>query len=153
MIVVSDTSPITALLAVGEEELILSLFGEVVIPEDVRDELIRGHGKIPVWLRVAQVTNLSEVLRFKQTVDAGEAEAIELAKELKADRLLIDERKGRLLAQCEGVAMIGLVGVVLLAKRNGLIPSARELLLRFEREAGMYLAAEIREEALRSLGE
>jgi len=153
MIVVSDTSPITALLAVGEEELLLSLFGDVVIPEAVRDELIRGHGKIPFWLRVAQVTDLSEVLRFKQTVDAGEAEAIELAKELKADRLLIDERKGRLLAQREGVAMIGLVGVVLLAKRNGLIPSARELLLRLEQEAGMYLAAEIREEALRSLGE
>lgn len=153
MIVVSDTSPLTALLAVGEEELLLSLFEEVVIPEAVRDELLRGHEEIPHWLRVIQVTNQSEVTRFRLSVDKGEAEAIELAKELSAERLLIDERKGRYLAQCEGVPLIGLVGVVLLAKRKNIIPSARELLMRFEREAGMYLAEDTREDALRSVGE
>jgi hypothetical protein len=83
----------------------------------------------------------------------GEAEAIELAKELHADRLLIDERKGRRLALQEGVAVIGLRGVVLLAKRNQLIPSARILLQRLESQAGMYLAAPVRETALKRVGE
>lgn len=83
----------------------------------------------------------------------GEAEAIELAKELRADRLLIDERKGRRLAPLEGVPVIGLLGVVLLAKRRQLIPSARALLQRLETEAGMYLSEDIRNAALRTVGE
>lgn len=86
-------------------------------------------------------------------MDVGEAEAIELALELHADRLLIDERKGRKLAIQEGVAMIGLLGVVLLAKRKMLIPSARTLIERLHREAGMYLATEIRDAALKTVGE
>jgi len=49
-------------------------------------------------------------------VDAGEAEAIELARELHADQLLMDERKGRRLAVQEGIPVIGLLGVVLLAR-------------------------------------
>lgn len=83
----------------------------------------------------------------------GEAEAIELAKELRADRLLIDERKGRRLAVAEGVPVIGLLGVVLLAKQTQLIPSARATLLRLEQEAGMYLSDPVREQALQAVGE
>lgn len=97
--------------------------------------------------------NRSEAARLARTVDAGEAEAIELAKELHADRLLIDERKGRRLAVQEGVAVIGLVGVVLLAKRRKIIPSGRTLLHRLESEAGMYLSESIKNDALRTFGE
>ena len=43
MIVVSDTSPLTALLTVGEAELLPKLFLEVIIPEAVRGELLRSH--------------------------------------------------------------------------------------------------------------
>ena len=153
MIVVSDTSPITTLLSVGEADLLTTLFGEVIIPEAVRDELLRGHDSLPSWLRVEAVKNLDEAQRLAELVDRGEAEAIELAKELRAARLLIDERKGRRLAEQESVPVIGLVGVVLLAKTMGMIPSARELLLRLEQQAGMYLAEDIREQALRSVGE
>ncbi len=73
-----------------------------------------------------------------------------MAKELH-DRLLIDERKGRRLAAQEGV--IGLLGVVLLARRNQIIPSARALLQRLQQEAVMYLAEDIKEAALRTVGE
>ena len=112
MIVVSDTSPLTALLTVGELEILLKLFAEVVIPEAVRDELLRSHLHLPTWLRVESVKDRGRTSRYSQTVDAGEAEAIELAKELHADRLLIDERKGRRLAIQEGIAVIGLLGVL-----------------------------------------
>ena len=153
MIVVSDTSPLTALFTVGAAEILPQLFGEVVIPEAVRDELLRGHAVLPAWLRVEAVKNSAEARRFAQSVDAGEAEAIELAKELRADRLLMDERKGRRLAAQEGVPVIGLLGVVLLAKRNGLIPAARALLQKLDHDAGMYLTDELREQALKSVGE
>lgn len=153
MIVVSDTSPITALLAVKQERLLRLLFREVVIPRAVREELMRWHQSIPDWLRVADVRNEAEALRLAQIVDQGEAEAIELAKELGADRLLIDERKGRRLAMDEGVRVLSLVGLALLAKKKGLIISARDFLRQLETEAGVFLAAKIRERALQSVGE
>jgi len=153
MIVVSDTSPLTALLTVGEAELLPRLFHEVVIPEGVRAELLRSHPALPAWLRVVGVKDTARAARYAQIVDAGEAEAIELARELRADRLLIDERKGRKLAVDEGVAVIGLLGVVLVAKRRQLIPSARTLLQRLENEAGLYLSEDIRNAALVTVGE
>src|SRR5919109_1684875 len=128
MIVVSDTSPLTALLTVGEADILLKLFADVVIPEAVRNELLRNHPQLPSWLRVESVKDPIRASHYSHTVDAGEAEAIELAKELHADRLLIDERKGRRLAIQEGIPVIGLMGVVLLAKRRQLVPSARALL-------------------------
>jgi len=153
MIVVSDTSPLTALLTVGQADLLFQLFGDVIIPKEVQKELARSHATLPPWIRIEEVTNQSESARLAQIVDKAEAEAIELAKELHADRLLIDERKGRRLAMQEGVPVIGLLGVVLLAKRRQMIPSARRFLERLDQEAGIYLASELRDQALRSVGE
>jgi predicted nucleic acid-binding protein len=153
MIVVSDTSPLTALLSVGEEKILPRLFGRVIVPCAVQEELLRGHAAWPEWLQVREVADPSAVLRFSLTVDEGEAEAIELAKELRADLLLIDERKGRRLASAEGVPVIGLLGVVVLAKRSGLIPSARELIAQLRSRAGFYLSGELVDRALASIGE
>ena len=153
MIVVSDTSPLTALLTVGVADLLPQLFSEVVIPEAVRNELRRGHSRLPSWLRVAAVANQTQARQYARIVDLGEAEAIELARELHADRLLMDERKGRRLAAQEGVPVIGLLGVVLLARRKQFIPSARALIDRLQKEAGIYLANDVKEAALVSLGE
>ena len=153
MIVISDTSPLTALLTAGEASVLTNLFGEVVIPEAVRNELLRSHSPLPNWIRVVVVKDSARAGRYAELVDAGEAEAIELARELHADRLLIDERKGRKLAEKEGVPIIGLLGVVLLAKRQRIIPSARALLHRLERDAGMYLSDAVKEAALKTVGE
>ncbi|KAF0180855.1 MAG: hypothetical protein FD161_573 [Limisphaerales bacterium] len=153
MMVVSDTSPLTALLTVGEAGLLPRLFTEVVIPEAVQAELSRSHPQLPDWLRVRAVGDRHQVSRFAEIVDAGEAEAIALAQELHADRLLMDERLGRRLAAQQGLRVVGLLGVVLLARQQRLIPSARALLERLDREAGMYLAEDVRETALRAVGE
>jgi predicted nucleic acid-binding protein len=99
------------------------------------------------------VSDAEETTRLAGLVDQGEAEAIELAKELHADRLLIDERKGRKLAADEGVPVIGLLGVVLLAKRRGLVQSARVLMTALRAEAGVYLSDDLVERALNSVGE
>src|SRR5687767_12779173 len=116
MIVVSDTSPINALLKVHRIDLLAKLFGEVIIPGAVRDELLRAHPSLPSQLRVVAISGSNEVTAFRKLVDPGEAEAIQLAKELNADRLLIDDHKGRTLAEREGVRAIGLIGVIVLAK-------------------------------------
>jgi len=153
MIVVSDTSPLTALLTVGHEEILPQIFDEVFIPQAVQNELLRSHNKLPEWLRTVEIKDTAQAKKYLQIVDIGEAEAIELARELHADRLLIDERKGRKLAVQEGLPVIGLLGVVLLAKRKNLISSARQFLQRLEQEAGMYLAPDVRDTALKSVNE
>ena len=153
MIVVSDTSPITALLAVEQTELLKQLFGEVVIPSAVETELLRTHPTLPAWLRVQSLQNSVKANLYARSVDRGEAEAIALAEELHADHLLIDERKGRRLAQQQGLPVVGLLGVVLLAKRAKLIPSARVLLEELDREAGIYLTGELKDAALKTMGE
>ena len=100
-----------------------------------------------------QLTNTARASLYSQSVDCGEAEAIALAEELHADCLLIDERKGRRLAKQQGVPVIGLLGVVLMGKRAGEIRSARGLLDQLDREAGIYLTDELKNAALKSVGE
>jgi predicted nucleic acid-binding protein len=153
MIVVSDASPVTALLTVGQAELLRQLFGEVVIPPAVKAEIERTHQDFPQWLQVRQLRDRAQALVYQRIVDRGEAEAIALAQELKANWLLIDERKGRRLAKEAGVPVLGLVGVILTAKRGRLIRSARELLNQLERDAGIYLTEDVKEVALKSVGE
>jgi hypothetical protein len=99
------------------------------------------------------VANHAQTLIYARIVDLGEAEAIQLARELRADQLLMDERKGRRLAVQEGIPVIGLLGVVLLSRRKHLIPSARALIDQMQIEAGIYLSHDVKEAALASVGE
>jgi len=72
---------------------------------------------------------------------------------LHADYLLIDERKGRRLAQARDLRVVGLLGVILIAKRRGLIPSVRDLLSQLDEKAGIYLSANLKATALKTVGE
>ena len=63
MIVVSDTSPLTALLTVAEEEILPKLFEKVIIPAAVFKELQSGHTSLPPWIEVQAVQNVSQTLR------------------------------------------------------------------------------------------
>ena len=111
MIVVSDTSPLTSLLTIGQIELLEKLFGSVVIPPAVADELRRRHQDWPPFIREVALSDRSSVARLSAKLHLGEAQAIVLAKELRADALLIDELVGRTVAQREGVPVVGLLGV------------------------------------------
>jgi predicted nucleic acid-binding protein len=65
MIVVSDTSPLTALLFVSEADILPKLLGDVIIPEAVRDELLRYHASLPAWLRAKAVKDTAGAVRLK----------------------------------------------------------------------------------------
>jgi predicted nucleic acid-binding protein len=120
VIVVSDTSAITTLIQVERLHLLFDLFENILIPTAVRDEIIRGHSQLPHGLAVVSVHDFASVARLQKSLDLGEAEAIILSKETHADAILIDEKKGRAFAKQEGLKVIGLVAVVLLARRRGL---------------------------------
>src|SRR4051812_43798153 len=128
MLVVSDTSPISALIQIGRAELLRDLFGKVCIPPTVNGELVRFHTALPAFIEVRSVSDQARVQLLLTQLDAGEAEAIVLAAESNADYLLIDERRGRKAASEAGVPIIGLIGIVLLGKRRGFVLSVTDML-------------------------
>ena len=153
MIVVSDTSSVSALLRVGQGELLERLYGEVLIPSAVRDELLLFFPHLPEFLHSRVVANVGLVGRLRIELDLGEAEAIVLAQETHADILLIDELKGRRVAEREGVPIIGLMGVLLQAKREGIITAVRPLIDRLQTEADFHLSAGFKDSTLKRAGE
>ena len=153
MIVVSDASAISALLHIQEADLLRKQYSEVFIPAAVRDELAVAHASLPEFIRVAHVVNRAYRDRLLDELDDGEAEAIVLAKELGADDVLIDESEGRRIAEREGVHVIGLIGVLLEARKRGLIPSMTEIILRLETKAHFHISQNLKETALREAGE
>ena len=119
MIVVSDTSAITSLIQIGRERILASLFAEVIIPPAVRDELNAFHAAIPKFIQVVAVQNVTGVNSMLDELDRGEAEAIVLAEESKPDYLLIDDLMARKVAINKGLPVIGLLGVLIKAKKTG----------------------------------
>ncbi|MDB6058441.1 MAG: hypothetical protein JWO95_2285 [Verrucomicrobiales bacterium] len=153
MIVVSDTSCISNLLTIGHEDLLSKVFGVVIIPPAVDAELRRFHRNVPSFISVRAPVGTDRVAQLAREIDIGEAQAIALAHELKADRLLIDEKLGRAVAVREQLTVIGIVGVLLVAKARGLVVSVKPLMDRLENEAGFRLAANVKKTALQQAGE
>jgi len=153
MIVVSDTSALTSLLQIGLEEILCRLFDRVVIPEAVERELLRDHSILPPFVEIARVSDRRVVERLSRALDLGEAEAIALILERRGDLLLIDERKGRRVALQEGVPVIGLLGVLVEAKRRGLIQSLRETVTRLQHKAGFRISDTLKARILNETGE
>lgn len=161
MIIVSDTSPLSGLIIIGQLSLLRELYGQVVVPMAVHEELsnlsdfgidLSGY-LASSWIRSKKITDQALYQRLCSHLDAGEAAAITLAKELSADHLIIDERKGRKVAQAEGIQTIGLIGVILEAKAKQLIPLAKPVIDRLRAEAGFYLKEPFYQRVLRSIGE
>lgn len=153
MIVVSDTSAVTNLIGVHRIEILRDLFGGVTVPPAVHDELMRQHVSLPDFVHVKKLAIRQRTAPLATELGPGESEAIALAIELKADFLLIDEKLGRAAAEQLGVPVIGLLGVLLLAKKHGLIPSVGEVIEQLTHDAGFYLSTEVKSRALSLAGE
>ena len=152
MITVSNTTAITTLLKVGRSDLLNGLFGEVWIPTAVEQELLAFHASIPTVCVAHSVPDSDRLRRLLTQADGGEAEAICLAVEAGADLLLIDDKKGRRLAEAEGVRCLGLPAVVLAAHRRGLVPSIAAFLDSLERQGNYGLSARAKAQLLRAAG-
>ncbi|MDX2217299.1 MAG: DUF3368 domain-containing protein [Oculatellaceae cyanobacterium bins.114] len=154
----SDTSPVANLIVIGYANLLPQLFETVVIPDVVYQELLANGENHPVtqavmtvdWLDVRSVSDQSlvTVLERDRSLDPGEANAIVLAIELKATQLLIDERLGRTEAKRQGLRITGVLGVLLAAKRRGLIPVIRPILDRLIDEANFRISDRLYNETL-----
>jgi uncharacterized protein len=105
------------------------------------------------WLEIQAPSNLELLHQLSQSLDPGEAEAITLAIELSADRLPIDERLGRNIATNYGLKLRGLLGVLINAKQQRLIPALKPILDRLMVQAGFRVSQALYNWALQEVGE
>lgn len=134
MIVVSDAGPLIYLGSVGRLALLRDLFGRVVVPGQVWNEVVGANVERPgsaetaaaSWIDIRTPSPSALTDRLSETLGTGEAAAIGLCLELQADLLLCDDLEARRVASAEGIRIVGTLGVLVRSKRAGCwMPSAR----------------------------
>ena len=161
MIIVSDTSPINNLAAINHLHLLHQLYGTVLIPESVYRELtdpnfpVAGATEVQTfdWIQTCAVSDRTLVEVLNNELDIGEAEAIALAVEMQAEQVLIDERRGRLVASRLNLRYTGVLGLLVEAKSQGLITEIKPLLDALINEAGFRIAEPLYNSVLQLVNE
>lgn len=134
MIIVADTSPLNYLVLIQSIDILPALYGRVIIPPEVLAELLHAQTPPavrewatahPAWLEVKVAQNIDHSL----PLDDGEKAAIALAKEMNAQRLLIDETDGREIATRLGIPIAGTLAVL----RDAALSQLLDLKQAFER--------------------
>jgi len=135
MIVISDTSCIGYLIIIDKLFLLKENFSKIIVPQAVHKEILQLSEEYDLskylnseWITSIAITNNRLYNELLKQVDEGESEAIVLSKEINADLLLIDERKGTILARSLGIKTIRLLGVLLLSKTKKIIPLVQPIL-------------------------
>jgi predicted nucleic acid-binding protein len=154
-IVVSNSTPIIALLDIGRMDILKELYNEVIIPVAVRDEVtakdaccLDGYS----WIRVATITNLAAKEMFTSALHDGEVEVMILAKETEADLVIIDDGLARRHAKRLGLTITGTVGVLLRAKSLSIIESVAPVLDDLI-NSGFFISEKVYCEVLQLAGE
>lgn len=153
MIVVSDTSPLNYLALLGHIDVLPKLYGRVIIPDVVLQELTHANSPkavlnwakgLPLWVEVIPTERPAP---YAAGVDVGEAAAISISLTLNADLLLLDDRPARAEARRLGLAVTGLLGVLVAASVRGLV-EIEVVLGRLQYETNFRLTHDLAEQVM-----
>ena len=131
MIVVADTSPLNYLILIESVEVLPKLYGRILVPPAVQEELLSPRAPAvvrewvqnpPAWLEVK-----APLATLDLALDPGETAAIALAEEIRADLIMLDEALGRQAAIKRGLEVIGTLGILREAHRAGILDIRRAL--------------------------
>jgi hypothetical protein len=158
--VVSNSGPLITLATIGRLDLLETLFESIVIPQAVYDEVVvHGSGdpgsaetSAATWIRVHQVRDELAVNLLQESLGAGESEAIVLAQELQARYVLIDDALARRKAEHIGLRLTGTFGVLLMAKKAGLVPAVKPILDEL-RQTDFRMSDRVYQDVLRRAGQ
>lgn len=161
MLVVADASPLIFLGRLDLLHLLQSVYGRVLVPTAVRDEVLGDGPELPgasavraaTWLEIVDEEPIDAVAALlRGSLGAGERAAIALAVGRRAHLVLIDDRPARLAAERLGLAVQGTVGTLVQARRMGLIPELAPVLARLV-DFGARLSPALLAAALGAVGE
>ena len=159
MIVVSDTTPLISLMKAGQLNVLHKLFGDILIPQAVFDELtgnlrFRQEAEMiendrHIHVVAVEERKLVALLQRTTGLDLGESEAIVYADDNHADFLLMDENAGRKVAKTMGLRIMGTVGVLVNACHDKYM-TAEEVESAFDRlrKANRHISERIIQDAL-----
>lgn len=157
MIVISDSSPLIALLSVDRIEILELLFETVLIPPAVRDEVFGSPSgrtvTMPDFIRVETLLSETAVLFLRMNLHVGESEAIALALDKGIDRIILDDKQARETAGRLGLRVIGTLGVLMLAKEKGHVVEVRPLVIQMMDRISFRIAPAVLNRALARLNE
>jgi predicted nucleic acid-binding protein len=157
MLIVADTSALVALAAAEGLWLLDRLFQDVRVPAAVFHECTVPDKleaeRLEAYLRdKVLAVDLEKLIIAVAGLGQGELEAMALYKQLRADRLLVDDSRARKVARLNGIEVVGSLGILLQAKKSGLIPEIRSILEAIQ-AAGVHYGSQLVAEALRLAGE
>lgn len=147
-IVISDAGCLIAFIGISRLSLLKDLYKQVYITRTVRNEVKH---ELPEWIHVVEDSGLP-MLDISIKLDPGELSAIQYALTQENALLLIDEKKGRRVAQQLGISITGVVGILIRAKQEGLIQSGREELDKLQAD-GFWISERLRQLFLTAVDE
>jgi uncharacterized protein len=149
--VVSNTTPLLALMKINKLEILREVYGAIHIPYAVYKEIEKGKAKdfyidlkSHEWIHIGFIKD-EIARRYFSDLDEGEAETIMLASELKADLVLLDEIMGRRHAKKMSLTVTGTIGVLIKAKEMKLISAVHPLLLQMK-DKGIWISDKLLDE-------
>lgn len=153
--VIVNSTPLIILCNIGELDILKELYGKIVIPQAVYAEVTAKRDSAcqqivsADWIYVEQIQDQSDKMMYKAKLHGGEVEVMILAQEgKKADLVVIDDNAAKKTAKYLGLT----VGVLLKAKRKGIIEEIRPILQRMEGK-GFYISKSIEQLILEQAGE
>ena len=149
MTIIADTSCLILLYKIGEFEVLKGLYGEVIITSIIANEY---GSDLPLRIKIIDPINLELQNKLNETINTGEASALALAIELKDCKLILDDKPARKLALDLGLIFTGTLGVLIDAKKHGLIPSIKPLFDKIEL-TNFHYTPEFLQRLLESVGE
>ena len=152
MPIVSNSSPLIALVRIQRLDLVPALLQSVLIPPAVAREIAPSIPVLPPWVSVQPAVGRPAVPASRGRLGDGEWEAIALAVEVRASAIVIDDRPARRLAEAAGLKVIGTLGLLLEAKRAGHIRTIRAELDKLL-ETSFFLSPQLYDQVLRQAGE
>lgn len=157
MLIIAVSSALVALAVSQSLDLLITLYSDVKVPQAVYDEVV-GPGKshastLAIFLeeRVLQV-DMNRFVLNTGGLGQGELEAMALYKERNADFLLIDDRRARTIAEHNQINCIGSLGVLLSAKKQGVIEAVNPAIDKL-RNSPIYYGEELLAKVLEIAGE
>jgi uncharacterized protein len=145
--IVADSTCLIGLERIGRLDILTSLFVKIIVPPEVSREFSGTFD----WLEVVDLGNKTLANLLLLVVDSGEAEAIALASELGL-RLIVDDKQARSAARQMGIEVIGTVGLLIIAKKRGMISDLKPVLDELEQNK-FFIGKQLRAEALKIAGE
>jgi predicted nucleic acid-binding protein len=127
--VISDTSGLIVLDNIDMIFILKALYGKIYLTEEVFHEFGK---EVESWFEIQPVANKNYLKMLNTLIDLGEASTIALALEMEDSLMILDDLKARKVATQLNLKFTGLLGVILKAKQQGIIPSVSETLMRLK---------------------